>query len=92
MRTTLDLPDALYRALKIRAATSGTTLRDLASQLLEQGLREPGAGLPPTPGRRQPPPVIASLVGVPVPALTPAEFRRMEEEQDEAAYARSTRR
>jgi hypothetical protein len=92
MRTTIDLPDDLYRALKVRAALNSMTLRELAQRLLEQGLRQPGGGVPPTPGRREPPPVIAPLVGVPVPALTRAELRRLDEEEDEAAHAGSARR
>jgi hypothetical protein len=39
MRTTVDLPDDLYRALKARAALSGTTMRELIRRLIEQGLR-----------------------------------------------------
>jgi hypothetical protein len=39
MRTTLDLPDALLRQLKARAALQGTTLKDLMRTLVERGLR-----------------------------------------------------
>ena len=57
MRTTLDLPDALLRQLKARAALDGTTLKALLLGLIERGLRAPAeeaptypsapAGLPP---------------------------------------------
>lgn len=29
MRTTIDIPDAVYREIKIRAATEGRTVRDI---------------------------------------------------------------
>ena len=41
MRTTLDLPDALLRQLKARAALDGTTLKALVLGLIERGLRAP---------------------------------------------------
>jgi len=43
MRTTLDLPDALLRQLKARAALEGTTLKMLVRSLVERGLQVPGA-------------------------------------------------
>ena len=41
MRTTFDLPDELMRHLKARAALEGRSLRDLALELIERGLRAP---------------------------------------------------
>lgn len=41
MRTTLDLPDALLRQLKAKAALEGTTLKALMRGLVERGLRAP---------------------------------------------------
>ena len=38
MRTTLDLPDPLFKHLKTRAAQEGRTLRDLVVELVEKGL------------------------------------------------------
>lgn len=38
MRTTIDLPDALLKHLKARAALEGRTLRDLLVDLVEKGL------------------------------------------------------
>jgi len=91
VRTTIDLPDDLYRSLKARAALSGTTLRKLIQRLIEQGLRET-RGHPPATGRREPPPVIIPRRGVPIPAVARAKTRRLEEEEDEAKHARSARR
>lgn len=41
MRTTLDLPDALLRQLKAKAALEGTTLKAIMRGLVERGLRGP---------------------------------------------------
>jgi len=41
MRTTLELPDLLFKHLKTRAAMEGSTLRDLVVQLVERGLQVP---------------------------------------------------
>ena len=38
MKTTLDLPDELVRAMKMRALLQGRTLRDLVADFLRQGL------------------------------------------------------
>jgi len=37
MRTTLDLPDPLFRELKIRAAHQGKKLKELIASYLEAG-------------------------------------------------------
>ena len=41
MRTTLDLPDPLFRQLKSRAALEGTTLKQLIREAIERGLSAP---------------------------------------------------
>lgn len=51
MKTTIDLPDALYRKAKIRAAERGTTLRALLTESLEAQLLEPQAPDPELPQR-----------------------------------------
>jgi hypothetical protein len=38
MKTTLDLPDELMRAIKMRAAKENRKLKDLIAELLRQGL------------------------------------------------------
>jgi hypothetical protein len=88
MRTTIDLPEDLYRSLKARAALSGLSLRELIRRLIEQGLRSPGSGQGARGERREPPPVIIPARGVPIPALSQAERLRLEEAEDEARHAR----
>lgn len=41
MKTTLDLPDDLMRAVKIRAAENNSRLKDTVAELLRQGLSSP---------------------------------------------------
>lgn len=51
MKITIDLPDALYRLAKVRAAERGTTLRALLMESLEAYLLEPAAPGPELPQR-----------------------------------------
>jgi hypothetical protein len=88
MRTTIDLPDDLYRALKARAGLSGVTLRHLIQRLIEQGLRSSTGGGEEPARSFGPPPVIIPPRGVPIPAVGRAELKRMEEEEDEGKHAR----
>jgi hypothetical protein len=92
MRTTIDLPDDLYRALKARAALRGVTVRELVRGLIEQSLLPSTAGAPARRGRPEPPPVIIPPRGEPIAALSRSELRRLEEEADEASVGRSPRR
>ncbi len=41
MRTTIDLPDPLFRTLKIRAAREGVSLKTLLGRTIEAGLQAP---------------------------------------------------
>jgi len=40
MRTTLDLPDELFRQVKAKAALEGAKLKDLLTCYVESGLRQ----------------------------------------------------
>jgi plasmid stability protein len=46
MRTTVDIPDSLYRRLKTRAATEGSSAKELilrgVKQILKEGPRKSG--------------------------------------------------
>lgn len=59
MRTTLDLPDPLFRSLKARAAMDGTSLKDLLVRLVQRGLAENQAHTT-EPLKRSPLPVLIS--------------------------------
>lgn len=39
MRTTVDIPDPIYRELKVHAATEGTTIREIILEGVQERLR-----------------------------------------------------
>ncbi len=85
MRTTLDLPDPLFRSLKARAAMDGTSLKDLVVRLVQAGLAQSTqtAHL-----KRSPLPV---LVSGPIAAMTNAQLYALLDGPDDAksiAFAR----
>ena len=84
MRTTIDLPDGLYRALKARAAMNGAPLRELVQRLIEQGLRVQAPSA--TAAKRRPQPVIIPARGIPIPALSKRKRARIDEVEDAANY------
>jgi hypothetical protein len=92
VRTTLDLPDPLFRELKARAALEGVKMKELIRRLLEAGL---GVDSPPLEPRRQRSalPFIPELVtGTPIPALSREELARIEEQEDLDKLDRSSGR
>ena len=91
MRTTLDLPDALFREVKTRAVQQGMKLKDLLAFYIEAGLRNPSipaVGTPP--GNRSPLPIAFKRVpGTPlVPARSNAELYAILEKEDIGEYRR----
>jgi hypothetical protein len=85
MRTTIELPDELFRQAKIRAATEGRKLKDLFCAYIEEGLNGANAAEAPSlPRRRSPAPVARRTVpfeGV-IPALTNTEIAEILDEED----------
>ena len=53
MKTTLDLPDDLMRAIKVRAAEENRKLKDMTADLLRRGLAQERGAAPPTRRRVQ---------------------------------------
>lgn len=49
MKTTLELPDELMRAVKVRAAQSNRRLKDVVAELLERGIASQEARSRPSP-------------------------------------------
>jgi hypothetical protein len=88
MRTTLDLPDDLFRQLKAKAALEGAKLRDLLTRYVQSGLRQPA----PQALSRSKLPVIKRRGKQVVPNLTPQRQKKLEEEDDLAKLSRSFRR
>lgn len=46
MKTTLDLPDELMRAIKVRAAQQDRKIKDVVTELLKRGLSQTESGTP----------------------------------------------
>ncbi|MGN6593319.1 MAG: hypothetical protein ACTHJX_10510 [Terriglobales bacterium] len=80
MRTTVDLPDEVYRSLKIRAGLQGVTLKQIFLQYVERGLRQPEQA---PRGRKDEPPVAVPYSGKTI-RLRAEDIHRLEEEDDEA--------
>jgi len=83
MKTTLIIPDPVVRDLKRYAAKRGTTMSELASELLRQGMAErpKPARLPPLPSFKAGP----LLVDV---ANRDALYDLLEAERDKRLYGR----
>lgn len=84
MRTTIDLPDSLFREAKTHAVQSGVKFKDLVAQYIEAGLR----GRDTAPLRREdvPLPVFRRTSGAAIPARSNAElFEILEREETSSA-------
>ena len=83
MRTTLDLPDPLFRELKSQAARQGKKLKELVTLYVEVGLYGPEvqrqtAKRP----RRSPLPVARRATGHTIPAMTNAEQQAILDDEE----------
>ena len=76
MKTTLIIPDPVFRNLKRQSAESGTTLSELVTELLRIGLRELEK-----PKRRRLPPLPTFKMGPPKVNIADRDalYRAMEE-------------
>ena len=88
MRTTLDLPDDLFRQVKAKAALEGATLKDLLTRFIDSGLRQP-ARFAGQPGRRSALPVMPKRGQGIIPNLTPELQDKLGVEDDLAKLRRS---
>ncbi len=80
MRTTIDLPDELFRRAKATAAMQGIKLKDLIASFIENGLEQPSPLL--VRESRGPLPWVRESTGNPIPALTNAELDAILLEED----------
>lgn len=87
MRTTLDLPDTLFRTLKTQAAMDGTTLKDLVVRLIEHGLAAPAEA--PTVKRAPFPVLVDGPLGSPPQAFMSNQklYELLDAEDDAKAMA-----
>jgi hypothetical protein len=91
MRTTLDLPDELFRRVKAKAALEGAKLKDLLARCIESGLRQT-AQLTGPPASRSKLPIIKRKGKRAIPNLTSELQAKLEEEEDLATFRRSVGR
>jgi len=56
VRTTIDIPDEIYRRLKVKAAIEGQTVREIALRGIQREIEEPAA----KPVRRLAEPILKS--------------------------------
>jgi hypothetical protein len=84
MRTTLEIPDPLFREVKVRAAQSGLTLKELLNRYIEAGLKAPNLESPQQRPERAPLPVLFKKTpGAPAtPALSNAELQAILDKED----------
>lgn len=81
MKTTIDLPDALVRAIKIRAVEEDKSLKDLVAELLDSALKERAQAA--SEPHYVTLPLIRATRKVPhVPDLTPEELKQILIDED----------
>jgi hypothetical protein len=77
MRTTIELPDSLFRQVKTLAVQKGLTLKEFFTAALERAVVEP-----PSESRRMLRPPIGGLGGKPIPARSNEELAALLEAED----------
>lgn len=83
MRTTIELPDKLFRQAKARAALDGLTLKELMTRFVEQGLRRLSGDAEDHRDRRPSPiPIARPARGVELPALDNEELYQLLDSED----------
>jgi hypothetical protein len=93
MRTTIDLPDELFRQVKARAALEGRKLKDLVAEYVAQGLARGTANGNGPPSRRSPVPTFSKASGGgTVPDLSNAEIAEILDDEDAERVRRSAGR
>lgn len=90
MRTTLDLPDPLFREVKTRAVQQGVTLKDLLAQYIQAGMNAPASAAAPSPRIHIPLPYFRPVDGPIIPARSNADLFAMLEEEDTNNHRRVT--
>lgn len=82
MKTTLDLPDALVKQVKIRAVREGRKLKDAVADLLRKGLASPATPPIPEPALKSPRIITDPETGLPLIVCHPrAPASKMTAEQ-----------
>ena len=86
MRTTLELPDPLFKEVKTRAVQQGITLKNLLANYIEAGLRgrpTPASDIDPRANTHSLPVAWERVLGEPpTPSRTNAEIEAILEQED----------
>jgi hypothetical protein len=94
MRTTLELPDPLFKEVKTRAVQQGITLKNLLANYIEAGLRAHQTPEKDTAPRKNPHPLPVAwerVAGEPItPYRTNAELYAILEEEDIENFHRAS--
>jgi plasmid stability protein len=87
MKTTLELPDELMRAVKVRAAQENRKLKDLIADLLRRGLEAEKQGQATPPRRVQFPIIKSGHPAKPEEEMTPERVAEILIEQEASWYS-----
>lgn len=85
MRTTLEIPDALFRQARMTAVEQGTTLKAVVREALEAAFRRTGEA---STGRRVTEPQVRVPAHAPVLRMSPSDLAGAEADE-EAGRART---
>ncbi|CAN5856073.1 antitoxin VapB41 [soil metagenome] len=77
MKTTIDIPDDLMRAVKIRAVEENRKLKDMVADLLRQGLAQSTSETPPVRHRVELPLIKGGHPAKPGEELTPERLHEI---------------
>ena len=92
MKTTLEIPDKLYREIKIRAARDGVKMKDIVAEALTATLNSPAPSAHKPARKKNPFPMLHGPVG---PLLAGKDIRSLsflDEQDDLERYQRAFRR
>ena len=81
MRTTVDLPDEIFRQAKAQAALQGMSFKDLIARFVRQGLRGFQQDQKTERRRRSEPPIARAATGRPLTVFSSAELHRILDEE-----------
>jgi len=80
VRTTIELPDSLYRQVKAKAALEGVRMKVLVQRLVEHGLASPAK--PPPEASRSTPPTLSIGQHLPAELMSNAALFQLAEDDE----------
>ena len=80
MKTTLDLPEDLLRAMKMQAVQEGRKFKDVAAEIFRRGLRQPAPSASRPTRHRVKLPLIQCAADAPASRMSAEELIALEQE------------